>query len=203
MDLMSSGLEIQKQMRIEVWLRAWDQDFSSKQLVPVGIFNCHTENANAMAMVLQDLSTVSFNRSYTPPANDDQQEKQQKRWKESWWTMRKKWKCKVWKIERMCEILLWIWKNGVWLWKTVTIISLYLSLIQNLIKISKVGRISIMCIFHALAKMPFSKPVHISVQPWFKQVKNTIWNVLQKVSCAYSMLCSKSLCHAKNANEFT
>lgn len=89
MDLIASGLEIVKQLCSKVWQRAWDPDFSSKPLVPVGIFNCHTENANAMAMVLQDLSTVSFNRSYTPPANDDQQEKQQKRWKESWWIMKK------------------------------------------------------------------------------------------------------------------
>lgn len=65
-------------MRIEVWTRIWRQDSSSKQLALVVIFNCHVQDAKAIALILRDPSTVSFNRSFPPPTIDESQEKQQK-----------------------------------------------------------------------------------------------------------------------------
>jgi hypothetical protein len=55
---------------------------------------------------------------------------------------------KMWKFERICEFLWLDLKNDYWLWKTVTIRTIYLSLIQNVIMISKIRMISVMCIFN-------------------------------------------------------
>jgi len=70
----------------------------------------------------------------------------------NWW---KRVYVKMEKSERICEILDWIWKNDSWLSISVTIISLYLTLIQNLISIRQIRMISVMHIFMTLAKMPF------------------------------------------------
>ena len=78
MELLSSGLEIQKQMRSKVYTSMRSQDPSSKQLVLVEISNCYTQGANAMAMDLQGSSTVNFNRTATTPTDDESQEKTRK-----------------------------------------------------------------------------------------------------------------------------
>lgn len=78
-DLVASRLEIVKQMCIEVWIRRWNQNFSSKQLELVAISNCYVQDPNSIATILQDFLTMSFNRSTNSPAIDDSQEKKQKK----------------------------------------------------------------------------------------------------------------------------
>ena len=103
MDLVNSGLDLQKQMRSKVYTSMWSQLFISKQLVLVEISNCYTQDANAMAMDLQGFSTVSFNRIPTPPTKDESQEKPQENGRnldELW----KNVKVQNVKLERILEI---------------------------------------------------------------------------------------------------